>query len=233
LPERAGAIAPRALPAGAPAPYPQPSPAGKPGGERRRPIPVAPEAAAFMPLPATPDHFAKIIAELIGRPYGWGNLYFYNDCSAELKSLMTPFGIWLPRHSSHQLMAGRSVDVTSLSPEKRLAWLMQNGRPLMTLVYIGGHVFLYTGNTDWNGTPAAMTYQNFWGLSPNPPSRRAVVGKSAFFPLLMQYPEDASLTPLVAKKYFQVSFLDEMPNEATLMPDIPFPLGSLMELMTY
>ena len=49
-----------------------------------------------LPLSATPHQFANIISSLVGRPYGWGNMYFYNDCSAELKNLFTPFGIWLP-----------------------------------------------------------------------------------------------------------------------------------------
>lgn len=29
-------------------------------------------------------------------------MYFYNDCTAELKNLFTPFGIWLPRNSGAQ-----------------------------------------------------------------------------------------------------------------------------------
>ncbi len=64
---------------------------------------VSSKNAEFMPLTATPHHFALIMNALIGRPYGWGNMYFYNDCSAELKSLFTPFGIWLPRRSSNQV----------------------------------------------------------------------------------------------------------------------------------
>src|SRR3990167_220445 len=79
--------------------------------------------AAIMPLAATPHHFANLMRTMIGRPYGWGGMYFYNDCSAELKSLFTPFGIWLPRHSSDQVMRGRMVDVSSYSQSERLAYL--------------------------------------------------------------------------------------------------------------
>ena len=32
----------------------------------------------------------------MGCPYGWGGMYFYNNCSAELKSLFTPFGFGYP-----------------------------------------------------------------------------------------------------------------------------------------
>jgi hypothetical protein len=58
----------------------------------------------------------------------------------------------------------------------------------------------------------AMTYQNVWGLSPSPSIRRAVIGKSVLFPMLLQYPEDATLVSLADKKYFQVSYLDQPPS---------------------
>lgn len=170
----------------------------------------------LMPLKATPHHFANVMATLIGRPYGWGNIYFYNDCSAELKSLFTPFGIWLPRHSSNQVSAGKMVDMTAASSTQRLAYLMTNGQKFMTIVYIGGHIFLYLGNyADPNNRDhalMALTYQNIWGLSPNPPLRRAVIGKAVLLPLLPQYPEDSSLGSLAAKNNFQVAYLDQLPN---------------------
>lgn len=174
------------------------------------------DQATLMPLKATTHQFTHVISHLIGRPYGWGSLYFYNDCSAELKNLLTPFGIWLPRHSSNQVYAGHLVDLSLESKEKRLSYLMQNGHRFLTLVYIGGHVMMYVGNhpnpRDKNHATMAMTYQDIWGLSPNPPTRRSVIGKSVLFPLLLQYPEDENLITLAGKKYFQVAFLDEPPN---------------------
>lgn len=175
------------------------------------------ESAALMPLAATPHHFANVIETLIGRPYGWGNMYFYNDCSAELKSLLTPFGVWLPRHSSEQVKVGKMVDMTSYSPEQRLTYLKENGQRFLSIVYIGGHVVLYVGNDGDN----AMTYQNVWGLKPNPPTRRAVIGKSVFLPMLLQYPEDILLTSLADKKYFRVSFLGELPANALMLKELP------------
>jgi cell wall-associated NlpC family hydrolase len=174
------------------------------------------EQAVLMPLQATPHYFSQVMSSLLGRPYGWGGMYFYNDCSSELKNLLTPFGIWLPRHSSDQVYAGKLVDMTASAPEQRLTYLMQNGHRFLTIVYIGGHVFLYVGtypNPNDKAHPAlALTYQDMWGLSPNPPERRAVIGQSVLFPLLLQYPEDSSLTSLAAKKFFQVAYLDELPN---------------------
>lgn len=167
----------------------------------------------LMPLTATPHNFAAVMSTLIGRPYGWGNMYFYNDCSAELKNLYTPFGIFLPRHSSNQVTVGKMVDMTSASPEQRLAYLMANGQKLMTIVYIGGHIFMYLGNyTDpTSHGQVAMTYQDVWGLSPVPAVRRAVIGKAVLIPLLLQFPEDTSLSSEAAKSFFQVAYLDQIP----------------------
>lgn len=177
------------------------------------------DEAALMPLVATPAHFANIMSTMINRPYGWGSMYFYNDCSAELKSLLTPFGIWLPRHSSNQVTVGKMVDMTAASPEKRLSYLMENGQPFTTLIYIGGHVVMYIGNypnPQQSGSLMAMTYQNIWGLSPNPAARRVVIGQSVLFPLLLQYPEDNSLGSLANKRYFQVSNLRQLPDMSYL-----------------
>lgn len=175
---------------------------------------LPPDQAAFLPLSATPHNFAVLMNSMIGRTYGWGSMYFYNDCSAELKSLLAPFGIYLPRHSSHQITAGNMVDMSAATPEKKIAYLKENGHPFLTIIYIGGHVVLYVGNHPNPDTQdlMAMTYQNVWGLSPNPPTRRAIIGKSVLFPMLAQYPEDTSLTSLAEKKYFQVSYLDQLPD---------------------
>ena len=194
------------------------------------------EEATIMPLTATPHHFANIMKTLIGRPYGWGGIYFYNDCSAEMKSLFAPFGIWLPRHSSEQVNVGKKVDLTSAHKEERLAYLMQHGKRLLTLIYIGGHVVLYVGNYAdpyKPGAMMAMTYQNSWGLSPNPSTRRAVIGKSVLFPMLLQFPEDAALKSQADKKYFQVAYLDQMPepekkSNATDIKSLMYPEASLL-----
>lgn len=190
------------------------------------------EDAAMMPLSATPHHFANIMRTMISRPYGWGGLYFYNDCSAELKSVFTPFGIWLPRHSSAQVTEGRLVDMSAASSSQRLSYLLDNGKKFMTLVYIGGHVFLYVGQYSdadaGNQAQVAMTYQNIWGLSPGSANRRAVIGSSVLFPLLQRYPEDMELMPLTAKKYFQVSFLDQWPSSVSLRKSERVDLRALM-----
>ncbi len=195
---------------------------------------IGADEATVMPLAATPRNFSAILTNLQNRPYGWGNLYFYNDCSAELKSLYTPFAIYLARHSSDQTKAGAMVDMTSANLDDRINYLMSNGRKLMTIVYIGGHVFMYLGNYPnpnvSDHAPMAMTYQNVWGLSPEDKSRRAVIGEAVFFPLLKQYPEDLTLNSLANRQYFQVAYLDQMPTlpTAASIPDIKSLLKSLV-----
>lgn len=188
--------------------------------------------ATIMPLAITPHNLTNIMQTLLGRPYGWGGMYFYNDCSAELKSFFTPFGIWLPRHSADQVNAGKLVDMTSATATERLGYLMENGQRFLTLVYIGGHVMLYIGNYPNPNTTEhglmIMTYQNIWGLSPSTGLRRAVIGQSVLFPMLAVYPEDDTLAPLTSKKYFQVSFLNKLPAINYQMQAPAFDLKSLM-----
>lgn len=176
---------------------------------------VSKKDAAVMPLSATSHNFTIIMSTLIGRPYGWGNMYFYNDCSAEMKNFYTPFGIWLPRHSSNQMEIGRTVDKSSLDMQGRLNYLMTHGRKFTTIIYIGGHVLMYLGaypNPDLHSkeSKVAMTYQSIWGLRPEDNSYRAVIGGSVLLPMLTQYPENSEVISLADKKQFQVSYLDEL-----------------------
>ena len=162
---------------------------------------------APMPLAATPRHLAMLIKALIGRPYGWGNSGLYNDCSSELQSIFATFGVWLPRHSSTQMSAGRMIDLSAFTPAQRLDYLARHGEPMRTLIYIGGHVMLYIGNTTRDGVPVPVVYQDVWGLRPADNSRRAVIGGSVILPLFEHISEDASLQSLAATRTFQISIL--------------------------
>ncbi len=143
-------------------------------------------------------------------------MYFYNVCSAELKNLYTPFGIWLPRRLSDQAYAGNMIDMTSATPEQRIEYLKNNGHPFTTLVYIGDHIFMYIGNhpnpNSQGHELVPMTYQTMWGIRPNPPIRRAIIGQSVIFPLLLQYPEDASLNSQANKSHFPVTYFNDAPH---------------------
>lgn len=168
-------------------------------------------AASMMPLPATKKNMSKLLLQLQSRPYGWGGSYFYNDCSQEIKSLFTPLGIWLPRNSAAQANTGSSLDLSENSLDERLSLLKAKGHPLMTLIYIGGHVMLYLGTKAINQETAAMTYQNIWGLAPANRDKRYIIGQSVFLPLLKNYPENADANSLANKPIFKLVYLDEKP----------------------
>ncbi|MCC8396246.1 SH3 domain-containing protein [Paraburkholderia sp. MMS20-SJTR3] len=174
-----------------------------------------PAQIAPMPLAATPRHLAMLLRALIGRPYGWGNSGLYNDCSSELQSIFAAFGVWLPRHSSTQMSAGQMTDLSDSTPAERLDYLARHGVPLRTLIYIGGHVMLYLGNTTRDGHAVPVVYQDVWGLRPADNSRRAVIGGSVILPLYEHIPEDATLQSLAATRTFQISILGAPPGSAT------------------
>ncbi len=187
------------------------------------------DASAFvrMPWTLTPRHMAQVMKQQIGRPYGWGNTLFYNDCSAETRSLFAPFGVWLPRHSSDQLRAGRRTDLRNADIDTRLRTLAERGRPLMTLIHINGHIMLYLGNAERDGVSVPMTYQNVWGLSPADNSRRNVIGGSVILPLLKTYPEDPAVRSLAGKPLFEISVIGlidgSASNESTPSPGVDSP----------
>ena len=180
---------------------------------------------ANAPLAATPRHLAMLLKALIGRPYGWGNSGFYNDCSSETQSIFAAFGVWLPRHSSTQMSAGRMTDLSASTPQERIDYLTKHGVPMRTLIYIGGHVMLYLGNTTRDHQVVPLVYQDVWGLSPADDSRRAVIGGSVIFPLLAHIPEDPSLQSLAGTRIFRISIIGAPAEGTPVQPDDDNPAG--------
>lgn len=119
------------------------------------------DAAVRQPLTLTPQALAETANRLMNQPYGWGGLYHNRDCSSMLKDLFAPFGLWLPRHSSHQAMTGGTfTELGSLPPEEREEIILQRGVPLMTLIWARGHIMLYLGHYEGH----ALVFHNFWGV---------------------------------------------------------------------
>lgn len=167
-------------------------------------------ASSVMPLTASPNNLVAIVNQLKNRPYGWGGAFFFNDCSQEIKSIFTPFGIWLPRNSSQQAKLSSTFDLSKHNTDKRIQLLQEKGHPMMTIIYVGGHVMLYVGNKDINNKAVAITYQNVWGMSPEPGDKRYVIGQSLFIPLLKHYPENPDIKSPAGKSNFKLVYLDEL-----------------------
>ena len=135
------------------------------GDERRAVTSVARlprETAAPFPLAFDGKNLALIGNQLLGQPYGWGEMYGLRDCSAMLRDLFLPFGIWLPRTAADQIAsAGQRRDLTSLGPREKEETIRREGRPFLTLLYKPGHIMLYVG-TDPQGRP--LVFHNIWSI---------------------------------------------------------------------
>ena len=124
-------------------------------------ITVKKETTVTKPLKLTPFNMAKVANELINETYSWGGQYQNRDCSAMIKDMFAPFGIWLPRNSADQAREGGTfIDLSNLSPEDREMMILKHGIPYLTLIWRKGHIMLYIGSHE--GTP--LIFHNFWGV---------------------------------------------------------------------
>lgn len=116
--------------------------------------------AAPKPLACTADNVGRVASAMAGQLYGWGGLFENRDCSAMVRDLFAPFGIWLPRNSTGQGSTGRVVSLESMTPEQKERAILTQGVPFASLVWMRGHIMLYMG--EYEGR-AAM-FHNIWGL---------------------------------------------------------------------
>lgn len=161
--------------------------------------------SAQVPMKVTAMNISQLISEELGRPYGWGGLHLYNDCSQALKGLFTPFGIWLPRHSSNQVEDATHVDLSTKSITDRLAYLREHGKPFQTIVYVNGHVVLYIGTNPAN--QQVMTFQSVWAMKPGDHKYRAVIGQAVLLPMLASYPDHPDLQSQADRAFFKIRVL--------------------------
>ena len=132
-------------------------------GRRRAllaPVAVSSRDAAPVPLAFSGKALAKIINEIVGQPYGWGGLGGYRDCSSTLLDVLLPFGLPLPRNSSQQAVAGKTMSLKRLEPAGKEARIAADAAPFRTILSMPGHVMLYLGT--FEGVPAA--FHTIWGL---------------------------------------------------------------------
>ncbi|NCC25911.1 MAG: glycoside hydrolase, partial [Deltaproteobacteria bacterium] len=121
---------------------------------------VSAEAVRPFPLPALRGLFVEVARALAGQPYGWGGMYRLRDCSAMVQDYFLPFGVWMPRNSSQQARAGRTVDLESLEGPAKEFQILAEGEPWLTTLWKPGHIMLYIGR--FEGRPVVL--HNAWGL---------------------------------------------------------------------
>ena len=141
--------------------------------------------SSFAPFPQiiTPAAIATVANTIIGQPYGWGGLFENRDCSATMRDIFTPFGIWLPRNSKAQAMyGGVEISLKELTPSAKRHAIKTHGIPYFTLINFKGHVGLYLGmDKNTQSTPEPVMLHNAWGVKTvrNGKAGRAIIGKFA------------------------------------------------------
>lgn len=139
------------------------------GGNAVMATALAPLSAARQkPLPLTPMNVAVIGNAMMGQPYGWGGMFAQRDCSAAMRDLFAPFGIWFPRNSSLQGRVGTRLDLSGLAPDAKEERILRDGVPFFSLVSMPGHVGLYLGGypKQFGGETreVPVMFHNMWGL---------------------------------------------------------------------
>lgn len=110
------------------------------------------------PIPAKLTAIIELANQFLGKPYGWGGMYGYRDCSATTMDLMSPFGLWLPRNSGDQINTGTKIDLKGLSSSIKEKIIKEQGIPFLTLLHLPGHIGLYIA-----GEKEPHFLQNAWG----------------------------------------------------------------------
>ena len=135
------------------------------------------------PLVANSNNLARMLDRFLGKPYGWGGLYGYRDCSATVRDLYAAFAIWMPRHSSRQAANGTKISLLHLNTQQKKQRLIEKGIPLFTLLMLPGHIMIYAGL--WHHH--IMVFHDKWGLhTKNPKTHqlgRLIIGKTILAPL--------------------------------------------------
>lgn len=113
------------------------------------------------PLHFSQRNCARTIDEIIGYPYGWGGYLGGIDCSAAVRDYFALFGVWLPRNSGEQAVAGeRSLRVDGMSVLEKKQIMTSMATPFATIAYLPGHVMLYLGIR--HGEP--LYFHSVWGI---------------------------------------------------------------------
>jgi hypothetical protein len=134
--------------------------------------------AGRLPFAATRDNAVELLNALMGQPYGWGGLYENRDCSALIQDLLGVFGIPLPRNSRDQARVGHWVALEGLGGPEKERLIRRQGVPLLTILYMPGHVMLYLGQDPDSGR--AVACHAMWGIRTGGRngSGRLVVGRT-------------------------------------------------------
>ena len=134
------------------------------------------------PLLLTKLNVSNLINILMNKPYGWGGLYGFRDCTELVRDIFGAFALFLPRNSKWQREAGSRIYLGNLNKKDKIKTILKRGIPFLTLLYFKGHIMLYIGEKD--GIP--YVFNTIWGLKVKSvihKEDRAILGKSLIMPL--------------------------------------------------
>jgi len=128
------------------------------------------------PLSWKRSNIQYALDQLIGKPYGWGNLLGNRDCSGMIRDFYTLFHILLPPSSMRIPDYGRVIDLSLKSREEKRAILEKEGIPFRTVLYKKGHVGIYIGQ--WK--QMLLMFHSPWGVKTQSENQegRNLIGKS-------------------------------------------------------
>jgi hypothetical protein len=109
------------------------------------------------------DFVKKMSKKLLGNAYGWGGSNHNRDCSSTLKDLFATTGKWLPRNSRAISLAKGNGKRISLAKKNRIqkeAFIIDNGIPYQSVLYMKGHIMLYIGHEKG----MVKIFHDMWGI---------------------------------------------------------------------
>lgn len=132
------------------------------------------DASGFVkkPLAFTAENAVNIAKQFVGQKYGWGGYLNLRDCSMLTMDYCTTFGVPIARNGKSQLTQGNHM---ILPLQNKAKFILNRGRPFLTLVGSKGHVMLYIG--EYNNKPVFL--HNIWGAPRGSGHKsRYIIGKT-------------------------------------------------------
>lgn len=119
------------------------------------------------PMPFSADKMSHLINAMIGQKYGWGGIFGNRDCSSFTRDSFASFGVFLPRNSAAQAKyKGAFVDLSKMSESDKESYIIANGVPFGSIIWLKGHIMLYIGYTNIGGFNRAIVAHSAWGVNP-------------------------------------------------------------------
>lgn len=112
------------------------------------------------PSPINTQELMLIGNQMLRNTYGWGGMFGERDCSAMIRDMYTPFGLWLPRNSGSQAKKGEVISFKGLNNGQKIALIKEKAVPFETILYKKGHVLLYLGTYQ----DSVMALHNIWAI---------------------------------------------------------------------